>query len=61
MFYVVKSGKCKGKILSLDEGDFDHETGLVKAEDNKVYRIDDLRELTEEEKAKYLKVEEIQI
>lgn len=61
MYYVATAGKKKGKILNLDESEFDHETGLVKDDEGNTYRIDSIRPLTKEEQEKYLKVEEIKI
>lgn len=61
MFYTIKTGKDKGKILNLDENDFNYEDGLVTDENGKKYRIDNVRPLTQEEIEKCCKVEEIQI
>ena len=48
MYYVATAGKKKGKILNLDESEFDHETGLVKDDEGNTYRIDSIRPLTKE-------------
>ena len=49
-FYKVIAGRSKGKVLILDESNFDEEKGMVTDDEGKSYFISNVKELTEEEK-----------
>lgn len=58
-FYKVTAGRSKGKVLILDESNFDEEKGMVTDDEGKSYFISNVKELTEEEKNQCFREEKL--
>ena len=58
-FYKVIAGRSKGKVLILDESNFDEEKGMVTDDEGKSYFISNVQELTEEEKNQCFREEKL--
>ena len=58
-FYKVIAGRSKGKVLILDESNFDEEKGMVIDDEGKSYFISNVKALTEEEKNQCFREEKL--
>lgn len=58
-FYKVIGGRSKGKVLILDESNFDEEKGIVTDDEGKTYFTSNIQELTEEEQKKCFREEKL--
>ena len=58
-FFKFIAGRSKGKVLILDESNFDEEKGMVTDDEGKSYFISNVKELTEEEKNQCFREEKL--